>query len=312
MQLKRIAISGLGGVGGYYGAMLSLEAEREGLGREVYFIARGEHLDAIRAQGLHVITPSRDFMAHPYRAIAVTDTDLPQMDLIIIATKSYDLVSNIQELKPLIGTHTIILPLLNGYDISQQIRALLPETQVWEGCTYISARKAGAGLIRLENDRELFLFGSLEPERTAQECELQDLLTRASITAHNPEDISAHIRKKYLMISATATGTSYYDAPIGICMQEHPEQMQGLLRELITLYRAMGHQIEEGLLEHAMERQLIMPRESTSSMHADFRLGGRTELEGLTGFVVREASRLGVDLPLYRMMYDALAKRTRD
>ena len=47
----RIAIFGTGGAGGYFGAQLARSGE------DVVFIARGEHLQAIRTQGLHVETP---------------------------------------------------------------------------------------------------------------------------------------------------------------------------------------------------------------------------------------------------------------
>ena len=66
-------------------------------------------------------------------------------DLLILATKSYDLEANIQQLRPIITPRTIILPLLNGADITDQIQALLPEARVWDGCVYISGRKLRRG-----------------------------------------------------------------------------------------------------------------------------------------------------------------------
>ena len=117
MLLKNITISGLGGVGGYYGAMLVEAARQEGLGRTISFVARGPHLEAIRSRGLHVHTPARDFTVHP-DFIAEDPKELPATDLLILATKSYDLGANIEQLRPIITPKTIILPLLNGADIT--------------------------------------------------------------------------------------------------------------------------------------------------------------------------------------------------
>ena len=153
MLLKNITISGLGGVGGYYGAMLVEAARLEGLGRTISFVARGPHLEAIRSRGLHVHTPARDFTVRP-DFIAEDPKELPATDLLILATKSYDLGANIEQLRPIITPKTIILPLLNGADITDQVQALLPRARVWDGCVYISGRKPAPGFPRGQADAQ--------------------------------------------------------------------------------------------------------------------------------------------------------------
>ena len=281
MLLKNITISGLGGVGGYYGAMLVEAARREGLGRTISFVARGAHRAAIEERGLHVRTPERDVLVRPE--------------------------ANIQQLRPIITPRTIILPLLNGADITDQIQALLPEARVWDGCVYISGRKPAAGEILLEAEREIFLFGSRGAERSAEERELFALLESVGVHVVNPDDIEESIRKKFLMISATATGTSYYNMTVGEALASHPVEMRGLIEELCTLFSALGHDLGEGAVERTVERQTFMIPSSTSSMHVDFMAGSSTELENLTGYVVRAARRIGLELPLYERMYKALA-----
>ena len=121
MRFKTITISGLGGVGGYYGAMLLLAAAQEGQGRQIHFVARGAHRAAIAERGLHIHTPERDFTVYP-DALAEDPRELPVTDLLILATKSYDLAANVEQLRPIIGPETIVLPLLNGANISDQLR----------------------------------------------------------------------------------------------------------------------------------------------------------------------------------------------
>ena len=308
MLLLNITISGLGGVGGYYGAMLVQAARREGLGRTISFVARGAHCEAIRQRGLHVHTPERDFTVTP-DFVAEDIHFLPPTSLLILATKSYDLEANIQQLRPIIQPDTIILPLLNGADITAQVQALLPEQRVWDGCVYISGRKPSAGEILLEAERERFIYGSRLPERSSEEQELYALLSSVGVNVHNPDDIETQIRKKFLMISATATGTSYFNQTVGEALETHREEMRGLIEELCTLFSALGDDLGTDAVERTLERQTFMIPSTTSSMHVDFMAGRPTELETLTGYVVREAHRIGLTLPLYERMYTALASQ---
>ena len=308
MLLRNITISGLGGVGGYYGAMLVQAAHREGLGRTISFVARGAHCEAIRQRGLHVHTPERDFTVTP-DFVAEDAHSLPPASLLILATKSYDLEANIQQLRPIIQPDTIILPLLNGADITEQVQALLPEQRVWDGCVYISGRKPSAGEILLEAERERFVYGSRLLERSSEELELYTLLSSVGVNVHNPDDIETQIRKKFLMISATATGTSYFNQTVGEALAAHRKEMRGLIEELCTLFSALGHDLGEDAVERTLERQTFMIPSTTSSMHVDFMAGRPTELETLTGYVVREARHIGLTLPLYERMYTALASQ---
>lgn len=309
MHFKRIAVSGIGGVGGYYGAMLALGAQAEGLGREVFFVARGEHLSRIQACGLHVVTPTRDFVVAPTQA-SNDPNDIGAVDLVILATKSYDLEANIQQLKPMIAEYTVILPLLNGADIAEQIRQILPKQEVWQGCTYISGRKGVAGEVYLETDKESLYFGSFEERRNHREQELLKFMVESGINAHNPDEIGLVIRKKFIAISATATGTSYFDSPIGRALSEHPIEMRALVEEVCAVSIAEGFDLGDEAVLSAIKRQDIMPRESTSSMHVDFQNSRRTELENLTGYVVRKGLELGIPTPAYATMYEALRAKS--
>lgn len=112
---------------------------------EVYFVARGAHLKKIQEQGLKVITETGSFVAHP--TLATDNVSIGTVDYLIMCTKSYDLNETVKQMKPCIGSETVILPLLNGADISERIRALLPSTEVWQGCVYIVGRLNEPGVV---------------------------------------------------------------------------------------------------------------------------------------------------------------------
>ena len=105
----RIAVFGAGGVGGYFGGLLART------GHEVSFIARGEHLRAIRQAGLRVKGVHGDFAVQPARA---TDTpaEVGAMDYVVVGVKAYSLAAAAPLIRPLVGQETTVVPLLNGVD----------------------------------------------------------------------------------------------------------------------------------------------------------------------------------------------------
>ena len=89
----KIAIMGSGGVGGYLGGQLAQA------GRDVTFIARRQHLQAIRHSGLQVQSPASSFVIKPAKA---TDdpAEVGPVDLILLCVKSYDVLEATQMMQP--------------------------------------------------------------------------------------------------------------------------------------------------------------------------------------------------------------------
>lgn len=304
--MVKIAISGIGGVGGYYGGKLAAFYEQND-NIEIYFISRGENLQIIKNQGLQIFTPTETLTAHPCIA---TDkpAEIGPVDYLFCCTKSYDLEDNIRQLLPLIGQETVIIPLLNGANISERIQKLLPEQEVWLGCTYIGVRLEAPGMIRKFTVKDRLWFGSPSAPKQRQQQLLQ-ILTDAGIDALNPEDIATRIWKKFFMISLGATTTSYYNQSIGEVMDRHVESFRQLGAELKAVAYAKGITLPEDIIEKTIADQKMMPYESTTSMHTDFKNGKQTELETLTGYVVRSGTATGTPTPLYEMMYRELQNR---
>lgn len=81
--MMRSVILGSGGVGGYFGGRLA-EA-----GADVTFLARGAHLEAMRARGLRVLSPKGDL--HLPRVNATDDPRaIGHADIVLFAVKLYD------------------------------------------------------------------------------------------------------------------------------------------------------------------------------------------------------------------------------
>lgn len=307
MGKLRIAFSGIGAVGGYYGGMLTARYQREET-LEIFFIARGENLNAINKYGLRIKTKEQTISAYPTLA-----TDNPveigaPVDYLFCCTKAYDLEENLVQLAPIIGPDTVIIPLLNGMDIAERIQKRLPGQTVWKGCVYIGARLISPGVIHLFSNKERLFFGNSQTNDKLQQAHIQRILANSNINAFNPPDIDTRIWKKFFMISTAATITSYLNLPIMKVIEQHKDLFIALCSELKSLTDALGIPLDEDIIYTSIDAQKMMPPGATTSMHTDFLHGKRTELETLTGSVVRLADSLGLNIPTYQLMYKSLAE----
>ncbi len=305
----KIVIAGIGGVGGYFGGLLAKHFQ-DNDAVQVAFIARGEYLEAIRNNGLKVIKGDTEFITRP--AFATADpSEIGIADVVVISTKTYDLDSMIGQLKPCIDLHTMILPLLNGVDNRDRILHHLPGHIVLHGCVYLVSRILKPGVIHNSGNIETLYFG-LEHYPEDRMLSLGQVLRQSGIQAYYAKNISGIIWEKFIFISPIATATSFYDCSIGDVLrdEERTYALNALIDELIQIAIATGIDLPPGVFKKTIHRLHGILPEATTSMHRDFQKhGSRTELETLSGFVVRDGLRLGADTPFYEMMYNTLKER---
>lgn len=305
MSKIKIAISGIGAVGGYYGGLLASHY-RDSDEVDIFFISRGENLQAIKEKGLQVKNTFQTIQVFP--ALATDNpAEIGPVDYLFCCTKSYDLEESIVQLAPVIGPGTIIIPLLNGAGIPEEMQRLLPGKEVWKGCVYIGSRLTEAGKVEKFTMKDRLLFGSKEGNKERQK-ELLELLANARVLATNPDDIDAEIWKKFFMISTAATITSYFNESLGDVIANHYDLFMTLGYELKGVAEAMGVKLPEDIVFSSIESQRMMPGHATTSMHSDFKLGRQTELETLAGYVIRCAETYGVEVPTYQFMYKGLTE----
>ena len=237
MSKTKIAISGIGAVGGFYGGLLAARYKNSEK-TEVYFISRGENLQKIKENGLEIKNTFLTIRANPKLA---TDNpvEIGPVDYLFCCTKSYDLEENIAQLAPVIGPDTIIIPLLNGVDISERIQKILPNNEVWKGCVYIGSRLVKPGRVEKFTMKERLYFGSKDGNKARQQT-LREILSNARIQSINPENIDFEIWKKFFMISTVATITSYFNETIDNIIENHIDLLITLGYELKSVAESKG------------------------------------------------------------------------
>lgn len=213
----RLHVVGIGGVGGYFGGLLA-RRYADDLEVEVRFLARGENLRRIAADGLRVINPDGEFTANP--ALATDDpVEAGPADVILLCTKSYDLEGTLDPLRPcLIPGHTLVVPTLNGVDARDRIEALLPGQPVTNGCVYITSRLVAPGVVENFARNQKMFFGRVPRPGSG------DVLgepAAAVATSDPPTDLPT--------VTGTRAGTSGIEEPF-YGLSDRLDRLQALAR----------------------------------------------------------------------------------
>ena len=296
----KILIYGTGGVGGYFGGKLALA------GNDVTFVARGEHLMAIRANGLKVLSPDGDFIVASAKA---TDNvaGLSPMDLIILGVKSWQVKDAISAIKGLIKPDTIILPLQNGVFANEEIVEAIGKTNLLGGMCKIISRIEGPGVINHMMYDPSIAFGELDNQLSPRAENLQGLLQQAGIHSTITHDIDAALWKKFMFICTGGLG-ALTRSSYGV-NREMPgtrKLLLELISEIYTLARYLGVALREEDEANTMKIVDSLPHQATSSMQRDLMEGRPSELAYLNGAVVKLAEGHEVDVPVNSFIYHCL------
>ena len=309
MKKIKILIAGIGGVGGYFGGKLAAHYANS-IEVEVYFIARGENERVIREKGLYVESTKGNFTAHP-KIVTSNPAEAGIVDLILCCTKGYDLESTMEQLKPCINERTVILPVLNGVDPYEKIKNVLPQNEVWEGCVYIVSRLFAPGHVKETGNITILDFGA--QNGTYEKLQLfHNILNKAGFEARLSPNILDTIWEKYSFIATVATLTAFLDTNIGTILEteDYKKLLLSLFEELLAVAKAHGVKLPENIVQKNLDIMASLPYETTASMHTDYLNGKPTEVDSITGYMVKLGKKLKVPTPTYERIYEALQQRS--
>jgi 2-dehydropantoate 2-reductase len=314
-------IYGTGAVGGLIGGRLALTGQR------VTFLARPHVAEALRANGLTILT--RGNRTHLERPEAITELraafpDRPA-DLIVLTVKAYDCRSAAQDIQAATTARIPVLSMLNGVGNEQMLAAVLGENRVLSGTLTTAVQHLEPGLIRVERERGVGLVQDrasvpsvaaelrqagfdvrLYQNRTRMKWSklLTNIVANASsaILGWPPERIFAHTGLARLEIEALRE-TVRVMRGLGISPQNLPGVPVALLGQAIFL--------PAGVIRPVLGKVVAKGRgEKLPSFHYDIGKG-RSEVEWLNGAVVHQGSEQGIATPANRTLTDAMLELTK-
>ncbi len=298
----KIAVMGTGGVGGYFGGRL---AQGE---NDVHFIARGEHLEALREEGIKVKSTLGDF---DIRAIPVTgDTEhIGEVDAVLFTVKSQDTREAAEEIKLLLGDSTVVVSLQNGVDNEEVLKEVLESGQVLGGVAYIEALISAPGEITHKSPFAKVSFGAFGGENSPKAQELLEAFEAVGVEAELENDIQRVIWTKWLFICAFSGITALTRQPIGRVLEDEAttDLYRRAMKEIAALAQARGVDLPEDIVQERLEfsRNSLDP-EMRSSLQQDLVKGRPLELDALNGYASKLGDELGVDTPVNDFIYTAL------
>lgn len=297
----KIAVVGAGGVGGYFGARLAASGE------DVWFIARGKHLEAMRKNGLRVASDNGDLTIQPVQA---TDdaTQIGPCDVVMIAVKLWSTQEALDQAAPLVGPDTGVVSFQNGVVAEDLIERKFGRSRTLGGVSNIAAVIGEPGLIRHTGTMAILQFNELDGTRSARVEALKQACERAKIDTKVPEDILKAIWEKFISLVALSSMTALTRLPVGP-VREDPDTRaltMAIMEEVVAVGRAKGVALEKDAAATRMGWIDKLPAHMVASMLGDLERGNRLELPWLAGNVVEMGRGLGVQTPACQFIVAAL------
>jgi len=298
----RIAIFGSGGVGGYFGGRLAQS------GKDVTFIARGAHLEAMLKTGLQVDSIAGDFTLPKLNA-----TDNPKqvgkVDYVICSVKSWQVPAAAKAMRPMIGPQTLVIPLQNGVEAPGQLIDVLGEDAVIGGLCGLIAFRVGPGHIKHNGANPLIRFGRLDGQADPRINELSEVFNGChGVKSSIPDDVNVAMWQKFMLVSPWSGVGAVTRAPIGILLQqaETRQMLLDAMQEIYNLALSRDIKIPADSIQKTMDLLDSFPANSTTSMQRDLTDGRPSELDVQNGAVVRLAEDVGVETPVNRFILGSL------
>lgn len=299
--MMKIAVMGSGGLGGYFGARLAKG------GADVHFVARGAHLQAMRADGLRVEGPEA---IHVPRVSATDDpAAIGVSDVVMLGVKLWDTESALAQIRPLVGPGTAIISFQNGVLKDQYLRAAYDASNIMGGVGYVATTIDRPGVIKQTGPMQRLLFGEFDGSRSPRAERFLEACLAGGIKAELSPDIVREIWQKYVFLVGLSGTTATIRKPIGP-IRENPQTRAFLLdvmREVVAVGRAHGVDLPEDFAGNRLAFADTVAYDMTASMHHDLERGNKLEVRWLSGGVVELGRAKGVPTPLNRAISDILA-----
>ncbi len=298
----RIAAMAAGAVGGYFGARLAAA------GHDVFFIARGANLAAIKNNGLKL-----DSVHGNLHLPKVNVTDDPAsvgpVDIVLFAVKLWDTEQAAERTKPLVGPNSRVITLQNGVDSVERVAPILGREQTVGGVAYIASVIEAPGVIKQTSSFATVRFGRADKRPDAVLQAFADAGKAAKLDIDLSADIERERWQKFIFLTAMAGSTAALRSPIG-AIRADPELrgfFRALMEEAFAVGKAKGVALDPAFLDSRMDFLMnkVEPGMKASMAH-DLERGNRLELDWLAGKVRELGREFHIPTPASDTVYTVL------
>jgi 2-dehydropantoate 2-reductase len=310
--LNRVCVVGAGVIGSLYAGHLA------GVANVAVLTRRPEHARALADQGLHISGKSQ---REAHVAATANPSELGDFDLGILATKATDLEDAAARLAGC-SPQATLMTVQNGLG-AEEIARRHGDWKLISAVTFMSGVRHSDTQVEYELDTETWLgpYAATEtPYETVQE--VKDLLLRSGLQARAFPDLRPAQWSKLIFNATVNTVAALTDLPhvSQFAAREHDTDLGHLVHELVEEGKRVAAAAGVQLYEDPWEMNVLAVRKGETeaaagkyahvpSMLEDVRSQRRTEVDFITGALVREAQRVGVPVPLHETMYRLVKAR---
>lgn len=293
----KIVVLGAGGVGGYYGGLLARN------GHSVSMLARTANLAALQKRGIEVRMPGETFTA-PVQA-SDNVKDFSAVDCALLAVKTYSLAEIAPAATQLAEQGALIVPLLNGVEVVDQLVAAgVPRTQLVGGLTAISAVRVAPGVFERRSPFQRVVLGELDgaqPDHAQRIAAIVQAFREVGVDAEVSRDITADLWRKFIFISSMAAVCGLSRTAIGPLRVTPLGQLliERAVSEVVAVARARKVTLVDDEAERTMKTMNGVPEAMKPSLLMDLEAGRPTEIDDLSGAVSRLGKSCGVETPVH-------------
>ncbi|HKY23721.1 MAG TPA: 2-dehydropantoate 2-reductase [Gaiella sp.] len=300
--IERVCVIGAGAIGSLFAGHLAQVADVSVLTR------RREHADALNRDGLRVTGRSD---VHARVTAAADPSELDAFDLGIVATKANGLEDAAASLENRFPDATLMTT-LNGLGAEEVVRAH-GDWPLVSAVTFMSGTKHSDTEVEYILDTATWM-GPYEDTPLERVEEIGDLVRRAGLVAEVFADLRPAQWSK-LIFNATVNSVAAltglpHDAHFAA--EEAPADLGHLVHDLVDEGKAVAAAAGIQLHEDPWEMNVLATRRGSAhypSMLEDVEAHRATEIDLITGSLVREAERHGVPVPLHTALYRLVKAR---
>ena len=308
MNKKQITIVGLGGVGGYFGFKINQFNEKDNE-FSVSFVARNETYTIVKENGLTLLSPEHTESVTKPTAVYQTISEINNPDLILICVKEYDLENVCKQLQHVITENTILFPLMNGADIYDRIRKIIPNNTILPSCVYVASHIKAKGVVEHKGKAGKIIIGK-DPNHPSENVDwIINLLQNSKIDFDFKDNSFVDIWTKFIFIASFGLVTAKHNSSIGtVCTDEiQKQEATNIMLELKSIADKKGIILDDNIIQNTFDKAITFPFNTPTSLQLDINSKKENnELELFAGAIINYGKEVNIATPFTEKIYSEL------
>ncbi len=244
------------------------------------------------------------------QAIALPTAAQPPFDFVLVPVKAYAVLDAVKQLLPLMTDKAQLVLSHNGMGTIEQIVPLLkPEQGLWFLSTSHGAFKPNNSTV-VHSGIGQSVLGPLNQAASEQQGIVKAMQAALGPLEH-VEDIRPALWLKLAVNAVINPMTALHQCKNGELSQPHyAAAIKLLIEEFVLVAQASGQAVTVDAVQNRVHQVIAQTAENYSSMQQDFAKGRRSELEYITGFLLKQAEQHQLQLPAHQAMYQLLLQKS--